>query len=89
MKSWYDGSPKLKAQLLPSARVEPKDFFTVGSTKDEVLALQGTPSRFTDSSFHYGTSDVFFENDRVKSWYDGSPKLKAQLLTGSQTSKRP
>lgn len=89
VKSWYDGFPKLKAKLLPSAQVEPKDFFTVGSTKDEVLALQGTPSRFTDSSLHYGTSDVFFENGRVKSWYDGFPKLKARLLAVSQTATRP
>ncbi len=89
VKSWYDGFPKLKAKLLPTAQVEHKDFFTVGASRDEVLAVQGTPSRFTDSSFHYGTSDVFFENGRVKSWDDGFPKLKARLLTESQTSKRP
>ena len=89
VKSWYDGFPKLKAKLLPSAQVERRDFFTIGSTKDEVLAVQGTPSQFTDSAFHYGTSDVFFEKGRVKSWYDGFPKLKARMNTGSQPSKQP
>jgi hypothetical protein len=89
VKSWDDGFPKLKAKLLPSAPVEKRDFFTIGSTKDEVLAVQGTPNRFTDSSYHYGTSDVFFENGRVKSWDDGFPKLKARMNTRSQRSDQP
>jgi hypothetical protein len=40
-------------------------FFTVGSTKDEVLTLQGSPDRFTDRMFWYGTSFVRFAGDRV------------------------
>jgi len=53
----------------------------VGSTKDEVLAVQGTPDRFTDTTFSYGTSDVFFEKGRVKSWDDRYPRLRARLRT--------
>jgi hypothetical protein len=78
--SWnqYATSP-LKAELLPSTRVEAKGFFTVGSTKDEVLAVQGTPTKFTDTTLTYGLSDVFFANGRVVSWnqYATSP-LKAK-----------
>jgi len=87
VKSWRNGYPKLKAKLLPSAAVEAKAYFTVGSTKDEVLAVQGTPDNFTDSSFNYGGSSVYFERDRVKSWRSGYPELKARLM--SESSKRP
>ena len=80
--SWirYSMSP-LKAQLLPKNPVEAKAFFTVGSTKDEVLAVQGTPDKFTDTSFSYGSSDIHFSNGRVLSWtqYSMSP-LKVRLL---------
>ena len=87
--SWYDGYPKLKVKLLPVSKVEAADFFTVGSTKDEVLVVQGTPSQFNDSSFTYGNSTVNFRNGKVASWYDGYPKLKARLSTVSQPTKQP
>ncbi len=67
--SWtqYSMDP-LKAKLLPSTRIAAKEFFTAGSTKDEVLAVQGTPTKFTDTTFSYGSSDVIFANGRVVSW---------------------
>lgn len=71
----------LRAKLLPSRPVEVKGYFTVDSTKDEVLAIQGTPTEFTGSVFTYGYSRVFFVGDKVKSW-EQSPAnpLKAKLL---------
>jgi curved DNA-binding protein CbpA len=82
--SWneYATSP-LKAKLLPSTQVETKDYFTVGSTRDEVLAVQGTPTKFTDTTLTYGLSDVYFTNGKVTSWneYATSPlkiRLKSQ-----------
>jgi hypothetical protein len=84
--SWYNGYPKLKIRMLPTSSTD-KSYFTVGSTKDEILAIQGTPDRFTDSSFHYGTSDVFFQDGRVVSWYNGYPKLKVRMLPATSTDK--
>jgi hypothetical protein len=43
-------------------------FFTVGSTKDEVLGVQGTPSSFSYTYWVYGRPSVRFQNDRVTSW---------------------
>ena len=44
----WPASP-LKVQLLPAIPIDPVPaFFTVGSTKDEVLAVQGTPTRVTE-----------------------------------------
>ena len=69
------GSP-LKVRMLPSRPVRiTKGYFTIGSTKDRVLAVQGTPTEFTDSVWKYGPSSVLFSGDRVTSWYaePGSP----------------
>jgi outer membrane protein assembly factor BamE (lipoprotein component of BamABCDE complex) len=71
----------LKAKLVPSTATNTtRGYFTVGSTKDEVLAIQGTPTRFTDRVWEYGLSRVYFDDDRVTRWEEwrGSP-LKARL----------
>ncbi|MDE0040462.1 MAG: hypothetical protein OXT74_00350, partial [Candidatus Poribacteria bacterium] len=64
-------------------------YFTVGSTKDEVLAVQGTPKSFSDWEFDYGSSSVYFSNGRVTRWYN-SPfaPLKARLVPKSNTINR-
>ena len=76
---WNNEFPRLNVLMLP-ARETPAHTvlsrFTLGSTIDEVLAIQGTPDRFTPHSFHYGTSDVFFRNGRVVSWNNSFPRLK-------------
>jgi hypothetical protein len=81
--TWKNGSPRLKAQLVPTAKTEPKDFFTLGSSKDEVLAVQGSPDSFTETFFSYGSSSVIFERGKVVSWSDGFPKLKARLVSAA------
>ena len=73
-------SGQLKAKLLPSGPVAASlDYFTVGSSKDEVLALQGSPKSFTETEWNYGASWVRFENGRVTNWYT-SGQLKAELV---------
>jgi curved DNA-binding protein CbpA len=47
-------------------------FFGQGSSKNEVLAVQGAPDRDAGNVWDYGASRVYFENDHVKSW-DESP----------------
>jgi DnaJ-like protein len=42
--------------------------FSIGSTKDEVRAVQGTPVSETETVWDYGPSRVFFENNRVVGW---------------------
>jgi len=44
--------------------------FGVGSTKSDVITLQGTPTLFSDNDFGYGNSHVFFQKNRVTSWKD-------------------
>lgn len=78
--SWAIYYPPLKAKLLPTAVTATQEFFTVGSTKNDVLAAQGTPDRFDANTFHYGGSSVSFQGDRVQSWAIYYPPLKARLL---------
>jgi hypothetical protein len=42
--------------------------FDVGSTKEEVRAIQGTPVRETDTLWDYAPSRVYFRHDRVIRW---------------------
>ena len=46
--------------------------FGIGSTKSDVIALQGTPTLFSDNEFGYGNSHIYFQNNRVTSWKDSS-----------------
>ena len=65
------------------ARV-PATFFTVGSTKDDVLAVQGTPTELGERVWKYGVSSVHFQGARVVSWdvFPGQP-LRVKLIPSS------
>lgn len=42
--------------------------FTMGSSKAEVLAVQGRPLRASDEEWDYGASKVYFDNGQVSGW---------------------
>jgi curved DNA-binding protein CbpA len=64
-----DPSTPLRVKLWPDAPVDPSlRSFTVGSSKNEVLVIQGTPNVFSADMFGYGRSAVYFKNDRVVRW---------------------
>lgn len=57
----------LKVRLLPSTReTPPKPFFTIGSTTDEVLAVQGTPSSVQGNIWSFNFSSIFFRDGKVQ-----------------------
>lgn len=63
-------------------------YFTIGSTKDEVLAAQGTPDSFGEDYFRYGYSTVYFKNGRVTSWENSALKeLKVRMRQSSDTER--
>lgn len=43
-------------------------FIARGSSKDEVMAIQGTPWHQTDEEWRYGSSRIFFRDGRVTDW---------------------
>jgi hypothetical protein len=86
VSSWemWPRSP-LKVKLLPASPFEAVPaYFTIGSPRDEVLVVQGTPTRFSDRVWEYGHSRVYFEADRVARWEEwrGSPLRARYALQG-------
>lgn len=64
-----DPAAPLRVKLWPDGPVDTSlEAFTVGSTRNEVLVVQGTPTAFAANQFSYGGSEVYFQNDRVVSW---------------------
>jgi len=78
VESWRDGIPRLKARVLPALPETRPGTFAAGATKSEVVNAQGMPDSFTETVFLYGTSAVYFENGRVKSWTSADPPLKVR-----------
>jgi hypothetical protein len=60
----------------------PKEYFTVGSNKKHVIAVQGQPTSFSSNKLSFGSSWVNFDSaGKVKDWYSSSSnKLKAKLI---------
>jgi len=48
--------------------------FDIGSSKDEVRAIQGTPVTETDAVWDYAPSRVYFEHNRVIRWQESPLK---------------
>lgn len=72
----YFGS--LKIRLLPSL-IGPRpagDFFTIGSTPEQVLAAQGTPTAIHGNRWSYNFAFVFFRDGRVRSVIDSEGALR-------------
>jgi hypothetical protein len=74
-------SSPIRVKLWPQSPVDPDlEFFTVNSTKDEVLVVQGTPTEFSEDTFKYGDSVVYFNKNRVVNWKNdpGSVPLRTR-----------
>ena len=82
--------PTRRVVRLKSSRSR-RDYFTRGSHKDEVVRLQGTPSRINKGwqkeTWWYGSSwvEIDSQTGRVLEW-SNSGKLKVKLLPGSNTT---
>lgn len=62
-------SSPIHVKLWPRTFVDPDlSVFGVGSSKDDVLAIQGTPTALTEDKFEYGGSEVYFKDDQVVGW---------------------
>jgi hypothetical protein len=66
----------------PPTQVMPKDYFTIGSSMNEVASIMGTPSRVDNVLdavwWHYGYSRIVFRQGRVTEWDNTSGNLKVR-----------
>ena len=75
-----DPKSRLRVKLWPDGPVDTSlRYFTIGSSRNEVLAVQGTPTSFSKDKFDYGESVVYFRNGHVVNWKNdlGSIPLRA------------
>ena len=60
-----------------------KDYFTIGSTEDEVLDVMGDPTSLTNigpyKTYYYKLSTVIFEEGRVASYRNSEGNLKIKV----------
>jgi len=71
-----DPTSPIRVKLWPEASVDTSlDSFSVGSSKDAVLVVQGTPTAFSEDKFEYGGSAVYFRNNRVVSWKNDASSI--------------
>ncbi len=67
-----DPRSPLRVKLWPERPLDTSlRVFTVGSTRDEVLVVEGTPTSFSQDRFDYGSSVVYFRDGRVIAWKNG------------------
>ncbi|HUH61360.1 MAG TPA: J domain-containing protein [Terracidiphilus sp.] len=72
----------LRVKLWPDAPVDTtQHYFGVGATKNDVLAIQGTPTSFTEDEFGYGASEVYFQNNRVVRWKDDPSSVPLRVVS--------
>jgi hypothetical protein len=57
-----------------------RPFFTLGSTKKEVLRVQGKPSKVYGQTWVYGLSDVTFKEGRVWRYHNFDGTLQVQIV---------
>jgi len=67
-----DPDSPLRSNMDPGDNKLRSKFFGKGSSKSEVLAVQGAPDRDGGDVWDYGVSRVYFNNGHVKGW-DESP----------------
>jgi outer membrane protein assembly factor BamE (lipoprotein component of BamABCDE complex) len=73
---------KLNIKMNPQNMTDGR-FFTIGSSKDDVLNIQGTPSSISEygntSNWYYGSSRIEFSKNLVKEYINSSNNLKIKI----------
>jgi hypothetical protein len=83
LSGWkIDPASPIRVKLWPDSVVDPDLlYFAVGSTKSAVLAVQGTPTYLSENQFGYGSSMVYFRNNRVVAWKDDPESVQLRVAT--------
>lgn len=77
---------RLMARVLPSnPPALPPGHFTIGSTRDEVLAVQGSPDVYLGDRWSYGGDAVFFKEGKVARYSNPGESLRVNAVAESGT----
>jgi hypothetical protein len=72
----YFGAIKVQVAPANGGPAARNRFFTIGSTENEVLEVQGTPTSVAGNVWSYGFSYVFFRDGKVRQVSDAEGKLR-------------
>ncbi len=76
-----DPKNPIRVKLWPDQAAAPGlRAYAIGSSKSDVIALQGTPSLFSDNEFGYGGSIVYFKNDHVVGWKEDPASARLRVV---------
>jgi len=84
-KELQEAKSKTEPTNIPQGtKQKSKDYFTIGSTEDEVLEVMGDPTSYRDlgilgKRFLYGLSTVVFEKGKVISYDNMDENLKVKV----------
>lgn len=67
---WQNNTKTSAHESGPAVATRRLRYITRGSTKQEVLAIQGRPLRETDTTWEYGLSRINFQDGNVIDWYE-------------------
>mgnify|MGYP001579240134 FL=1 len=65
-----DSESPLKAYIIPTSRNPSVKQFSLGSSKQEVRAVQGAPLMENENLWEYRISRIYFKDQKVSGWYD-------------------
>src|SRR5438094_3206271 len=87
--SYSDGSRNLHVEMRStgeSSGARSRGYFTLGSSPDEVLAIQGTPTSIEGSRWNYETASVGFSEGKVESYSNLAGNLRVQFYPAGDAS---
>lgn len=85
----FDGSLKVRLEPRLAEGKSPPSHITLGSTEDEVLAVQGTPTRIEGEKWYYGFAEVRFKDGRLREYDNYFGNLKIRLLPSNSSVTQP
>jgi len=76
-----DPKNPIRVKLWPDQPLVPGvQAYARGSSKSDVIAVQGTPTLFSDSEFGYGGSRVYFKDNRVVGWKEDPSTVRLRVV---------
>ncbi|MGA8085834.1 MAG: J domain-containing protein [Terracidiphilus sp.] len=76
-----DPKNPIRVKLWPDQALVPgQHAYAIGSSKGDVIALQGTPTFFSDNEFGYGGSRVYFKGDHVVGWKEDPASVGLRVV---------
>lgn len=76
----FDGSLRVLVEPERNPDEEAPAYFSLGSTRNDVLLVQGTPTRVEANKWQYGLGEIHFKNGRVEGYRNYFGNLRVRMV---------